>query len=215
MTTTEKDLQRHPDWGARIVLALITALLLAIAVLLGITVLPRWWAHRIGAVADGSITTGVLAGVTCGAVFTAIPLLLLRRVFGRRRTWTARLVWLLVAAIVAVPNLITLMIVIGSGNAAHAGERTMDVDAPGFRGATLVGAVAAAVFVVVLWMMLFGRRRRQRELAALRSEREARLQAEREEQAAQKVAQKAASDQPVDNPAHGRALGQPVDNENG
>jgi hypothetical protein len=59
--------------------------------------------------------------------------------------------------------LMTLTIVLGASNAAHAGERVLDVDAPGFRGASLVGAiVAAALFALVLFLRIRRRLRGRR-----------------------------------------------------
>jgi hypothetical protein len=40
--------------------------------------------------------------------------------------------------------------VAGNSKAAHAGERIMDVDAPGFRVATAIGAISAAVVALLL-----------------------------------------------------------------
>ena len=47
------------------------------------------------------------------------------------------------AVLLAIPNLLTLGIVLGVGNAAHAGDRILDVEAPAFRGASLAGALIA------------------------------------------------------------------------
>ena len=52
------------------------------------------------------------------------------------------------------PNLLTLGIAIGSGHAAHAGERTLDVDAPGFRGASLAGVIGGAFAVAAVKYLL-------------------------------------------------------------
>ncbi len=62
---------------------------------------------------------------------------------------------------IAIPNLMTLSIVLGNNNAAHAGERILDVDAPAFRGASLVGAIAA-VAILLIAVALIGRRRWRR-----------------------------------------------------
>jgi hypothetical protein len=167
------------NWGTKIVLVLITLVMLALAGLLAVTWLPRWWAHRVGAVVDGTISAGVFAGLTCGVVFTALPLLMLRRVFGRHGSVASRVVWLVAALLVAGPNLTTLAIVLGNGNAAHAAERTLDVEAPAFRGATLVGAVIGAVLAIAWWGLLAGRRRRRRRVAELEAELERRDQQER------------------------------------
>jgi hypothetical protein len=72
--------------------------------------------------------------------------------------------------VLAAPNLLTLSVVLGAGNAAHAGERTFDVEAPGFRGSSLVGAVAAVLAVVMLALLLRSRRRSREDAYALRAE---------------------------------------------
>ncbi|MBK7621222.1 MAG: permease [Kineosporiaceae bacterium] len=169
--------QRERDWSTRIVLVLVTVVLLALAGLLAVTWLPSWWAHRVGDVADGTMSSATFAGLTCGFVFTAIPLLLLRRVFARHGGLGLRMVWLMLAVVFAAPNLITLGIVLGNGNSAHAAERTFDVEAPGFRNATAIGAAVAVVFVVMLWALLASRRRRSRQL----HERDAELKALRQQ----------------------------------
>lgn len=130
--------------------------LLAI-VLIGIflaALLPRWWAQQIGQLIDGRITYGSLFGVLVGFVCSIVPLLLLFfAVRARRRGW---LLWVLLIGTLATafPNLMTLWIVWGTGNSAHAGERVLDVDGPGFRGGSLVGAVLGALlFLVAAWAL--------------------------------------------------------------
>jgi hypothetical protein len=52
--------------------------------------------------------------------------------------------------------------VLGRGNAAHAGDRILDVEAPAFRGGTLGGVVLAGALVgLVGW--LFASRGRARD----------------------------------------------------
>ena len=67
-----------------------------------------------------------------------------------------------VALILATPNLMTLGIVLGSGNAAHAGERTLDTRAPAFRGATLAGALLAAALTGFIAYLVVSRNRARR-----------------------------------------------------
>lgn len=134
-------------------------LLVVAVVAIGSAFLPRWWAQKIGDQVDGSMARGIVFGLFYGFVFTILPLGLLRWLFRRRRSWTT-IGWGLAGAIVlATPNLITLAIVVGTGNAAHAGERTLDVRAPGFRYSTLVAAVGAAVFLLAIEYLLLARRR--------------------------------------------------------
>jgi hypothetical protein len=69
--------------------------------------------------------------------------------------------------LLAAPNLLTLGIVLGNGNGAHAGDRILDVEAPAFRGATLAGALIAAGCLAAAWYLLFSRRRAWRRAERL------------------------------------------------
>lgn len=160
-------------------------LLIGVGVLVGIVLLyyiggatvPRWWAHRIGDQVDGSGTAGVALGLFYGFVFTFLPLMVLTFALVRRRSWRARAWLIALAVLLALPNLFTLGIVLGTGSAAHAGERTLDVEAPYFRGATLVGAVIGALAVVGLRYLMLSRRRAKEREARLRGELRARDEA--------------------------------------
>ena len=80
-------------------------------------------------------------------------------------------VWLVAAAVVlAIPNLMTLGIVFGTRSAAHAGERILDVEGPGFRGGSLIGAVLGVAFVGVIVYLVTSRRASRRRAARLRDE---------------------------------------------
>ena len=57
----------------------------------------------------------------------------------------------------------TLSIVVGRGNAAHAGDRILDVEAPAFRGGTLAGAIVAGLLVVFIAYLLVSRDRTEGE----------------------------------------------------
>lgn len=136
---------------------------LTVIVLLGLGVaalfvasafLPRWWSHRVADQANGSFSSGIGLGLFYGFTFTFLALAVLW--FGLRRTssWKGRLILLAVALLVASPNLLTLGVVLGNGGAAHASERTLDVEAPGFRAGSLAGACVAAGILVaaaLLW----------------------------------------------------------------
>jgi hypothetical protein len=173
--TPEKPVTELPEVG---VPAWATRGLIVLTILIGLIVvglalaafLPRWWAHRIGRVADGSLTAGIAAGLTIGFVFTVAALLALREAVRRGRSWPARGWFLALAVLLAVPNLITLGIVMGSGSAAQTGQQTLDVDGPGFRGATLVGCIIGAIAMALVWIMLADRRHQQTEIARLRAE---------------------------------------------
>jgi hypothetical protein len=142
------------DWKRKL---LVTALAVGAVLVLGLiasATIPRWWAQRIGDIVDGSIVTGTLVGLFYGFVFTLLPLLVLGAVFRWRRTWRALVMAAAFAVLLAIPNLLTLGIVLGAGNAAHAGDRILDVEAPAFRGASLAGALLAAGLVLFVGYLL-------------------------------------------------------------
>jgi MFS family permease len=150
-------------------IALVSAILIA-AFFIGAAFLPRWWAQRIGDQVQGSIASGVGIGLFYGFAFTVLPLLVLWFGFRRRRSWQTWLAFLGVATLLALPNLLTLGIVVGSGNAAHAGERTLDVEAPSFRTSSLIGGIAAVALLATVAYLLRSRRRAREAGERLRAE---------------------------------------------
>jgi len=105
-------------------------------------------------------------------VFTLVPLVVARQAI-RKVSLRLRVLLLAAALIAAAPNLMTLSIVVGNGNAARAGERILDVEAPGFRAGSAWGAVLAAVVALGLFGAGWKWRRDRRQLKSLRSERRA------------------------------------------
>lgn len=162
-----------PVWAKKTIwVAVIIAALVAVYFILA-AFLPRWWSQRMGARASGSFSTSIMWGLMYGVVGTAVPLLLFYFAWRSRRRKHARL-WvtgsLILGIVIAIPNLLTLTVVLGTSNAAHAGERTMDVDAPGFRGASLWGAIIGVlVFAAVLFLQRRYRKRGE-ELTKLRND---------------------------------------------
>jgi hypothetical protein len=155
--TPDASVRRRPLW-----LTLFGVAAVVLLVVFASAFLPRWWSHRVGDRVNESFTRGTLLGLVLGFVFTLVPLLVAWLGIRRLHSWRARAVVVLLAAVLAAPNLLTLSIVVGTGNAAHAGDRTLDVEAPGFRGATLVGALAAAALIAWPIYALRSRRRRRR-----------------------------------------------------
>lgn len=144
---------------------------------------PRWWAQRIGNVIDGRLTYGTFVGVVVGLLFTAVPLAVLWAGWRWRKGWRDGgwkrfAVFVVVAALLATPNLATLGIVFGTRSAAHAGERILDVDGPGFRGGSLVGAVLGALAVGGVMWLAGSRRRNKRRAGEYRRQLDARPPAE-------------------------------------
>jgi signal transduction histidine kinase len=162
-------------WVNRAVLALVLVALAYIAYALSAAFFPRWWAQRVGDQAGGELSAGTLWGLFYGFVFTFIPLLVLAQMRRRFFNWTWRFIVLAVAVVLATPNWLTLAVVLGNSKAAHAGERIFDVEAPGFRNASAIGAVTGLVVTLALVgasIRLSGRRREVKELKGRLSERE-------------------------------------------
>jgi len=156
-----------------------TAIVVAVVLVggwIGAAFVPRWWSQRVADQVEGSILSGSSLGVFYGFVFTFLPLLVVAWAIRKRRSWKAWLAFAALAIVLALPNLFTLGIVLGSGNAAHAGERTLDVEAPGFRSGTAVGAILAVLVFGVLWWLLRSRRSAHRELERMRAEAQARAE---------------------------------------
>ncbi len=165
-------LPSHADerQGPRPLTAIVAVVLGLIVVLAASAFLPRWWSHRVADQANGSFTSGIGLGLFYGFSFTLVALIVLWVGLRRIRSWKGRLLLLGVALLIASPNLLTLGIVLGPGGAAHAGERTLDVDAPGFRASSLIGVLTAVLVVLVIGMMLRSRRRSKNDADALRRE---------------------------------------------
>ncbi len=119
--------------------------------------LPRWWAFQVGDTVDGSTARGVLLGLACGAAFTALPLYALRYPMRSGIRWSRRLLMAVGVLALALPNLLTLGIELGSDAAALYGRRIFDISAPGFRGASLFGALTALVATLVQRLAVAGR----------------------------------------------------------
>ena len=153
-------------WGIVAAVLLIGAMVLS-------SVLPRWWAQRIGNLVDGRLTFGWVLGLVIGLVGTYAPLLLAMWAYQQRRR-RQLLVGLAVLAVVTVlPNLMTLWVAVGNGNAAHAGDRILDVDGPGFRAGTVAGVVVGAlVFAYVLWQTVQARRGRRERASRRQADRQ-------------------------------------------
>lgn len=159
-------------WVRRIVLAIVIVGVAYIAYLMSAAFFPRWWAQRVADQVNGGVTRGTMWGLFYGFVFTVIPLLLLFQVRRQFFSWTWRGIVALIAIVLAAPNWLTLSVVAGNSNAAHAGERIFDVDAPGFRWATLIGVIAGAVVAIATTALSMRLKRRKAEVERLRGERD-------------------------------------------
>jgi len=161
---------RGRSWKRWLVYTAIAVAVVIVGGWIGAAFIPRWWSQRIGDQVNGSIPAGITLGLVYGFLFAVLPLLVIVWAVRRRRTWKTWLVFFAAAVFLALPNLFTLGIVLGRGNAAHAGDRTLDVEAPGFRGGSLAGAILAALCILAVWWLVRSRRHARHEVDRMRSE---------------------------------------------
>lgn len=152
--------QRWVRWGVMLLVAVVVGFILYKA---AASFLPRWWAQRVADQVNGGFTAGTLWGLFYGFAFTFVPLVLFFQIRRKFLNWKAKVVVAIIALALAAPNWLTLGVVASNSKAAHAGERIFDVDAPGFRWATLIGVGVGALMAVLLsgTSMLMSHRRRQ------------------------------------------------------
>lgn len=167
------EVEPRANWGRRAIWAGVVLVIVLLGGLIASATVPRWWAQRVGDQVNGSITQGTLLGLFYGFVFTLLPIAVLVLILRWRSTWRWVLFAVALAAILALPNLMTLGIVLGRGNAAHAGDRILDVEAPAFRGGTLAGAVLAGLLVGFVMYLLVSRGRAWSSERRAREEQEA------------------------------------------
>ena len=160
-------------WLKRVIMfAILGAALISVYFILA-AFLPRWWAQRIGELSDRGFARGITWGLLFGGLCTLVPLLLVLPAilfWHKRGGRVIAGIAALLAVLFALPNLMTLSVVLGGNSAAHAGERIMDVEAPGFRGASLIGAIIAALVFVGVVVLTNQYRRRGRQLAKARAQ---------------------------------------------
>lgn len=156
--------QRWVRRGVMIFVAIAAAFILNKA---AASFLPRWWAQHVADQVGGSFTAGTMWGLFYGFVFTFIPILLIFQIRRRFLNWKAKVVLAVVAVALAAPNWMTLWVVTGDSNAAHAAERTFDVDVTGFRWATVIGVGMGGLLSILLssmGMRMSHRRKQVKEL---------------------------------------------------
>ncbi|MFT4397293.1 hypothetical protein ACLTEW_20385 [Gordonia lacunae] len=154
----------------KVVIGLVIAALLVVTYFILEAFLPRWWAGQIGRRVEGSFSRGIGTGLVLGIVCTFLPVLFFTLAFVNRSRMknVPTIMFAVLGVIVAIPNLLTLTVVAGGGNGAHAGERIFDVDAPGFRAATAWGVVIGIVLAVGVGYFIWRYRRRGRQLREIK-----------------------------------------------
>ena len=71
----EREPLHRRSWVRRTRNGVVVAVLIAVAVLISLAFVPRWWSHRIGDQVHGNIGAGIGLGLLYGFAFTFLPLL--------------------------------------------------------------------------------------------------------------------------------------------
>ncbi|MFT4125602.1 MAG: hypothetical protein QM662_05160 [Gordonia sp. (in: high G+C Gram-positive bacteria)] len=160
--------ERLRHWGRMAIFALIGVVAAVIVYFILAAAVPREWAEFIRGRTGGSLLSGSFYGVVLGLVCTAVPLIAwgFGILYRKRLKNIPSLVLAAIGVVVAIPNLLTLGVVLGTGNGAHAGQRIFDVEAPGFRAGSAWGAIVGAVLAVGIAYFVWRYRRRGKRLRA-------------------------------------------------
>ncbi|MET3369832.1 UNVERIFIED_CONTAM: heme exporter protein D [Jeotgalibacillus campisalis] len=169
--------RKKRNWGVKTILILVAVLVAVAAYFILGAVLPRWWSDVIAGQIRRDLGASVLVGMFYGSVFTFVPLLVAWQATRKAVSWPWKIALVLVAVAIATPNLLTAGIAFGSTESAHAGQRTLSMDAGFFTTWTAISAVAAVVVfiaVTILWALW---RRRGKQMKVLRQAENQRVRA--------------------------------------
>ena len=154
-------------WARRVLFGLLAAVALVIFFQVLSAYAPRSWSARVGRLVDGQMAIGIAWGLFYGIVFSFLGVLVAAQARRPKVALAFKPVVVLVGALMALPNWLTLWVVLGTTASAHAGERILDVQAPGFRWATLIGVIIGVGSALALELVLYRSRRRKQELSEL------------------------------------------------
>lgn len=169
--------QKKRNWGVKIILILVAVLVAVAAYFILGAVLPRWWSDVIAGQIRRDLGASVLVGMFYGFVFTFVPLLVAWQATRKAVSWPWKIAIVLVAVAIATPNLLTAGIAFGSTESAHAGQRTLSVDAGFFTTWTAISAVAAVVVFIAVTILRALWRRRGKQMKELRQAENQRVKA--------------------------------------
>lgn len=161
---------RPVNWTAWLIISVVVLALGAGIMFFVANVLPVWWANLIGNQVDKNLASGVLLGLFYGSVFTFFPLLLIWQIRRPRISWPWKGVLVVVAVLLAVPNLITLGIHLGTNAAAHNAQRILGTEATWFGTWTAYGAILGGLaFLALIWGVAVYKRK-DRQIRQLRTD---------------------------------------------
>src|SRR5690625_1790868 len=126
-----------PAWLRRVTVALGVLVVLVLLGVVGSIVLPGWWAGVVTGWVQGITSAGILAGLVCGVVFTALPVGIIWFAVRAKWPWRTRLIVAAAAAVLALPYVLTLVIDLGSTSSAFDARLVMVQCTPAMLAATM------------------------------------------------------------------------------
>ncbi len=192
-----------PSWLRNAAVWVGVGLALAVLVVLGVALLPGWWASTIGGWVRGVEDRGALLGVVIGATFTLLPLAvgLVALRSGLSSRWRVGLI--VTALLLLLPNVLTIAVALGSSDA----RSVIAIEAPSFRGATGVGIGLTVVVLLAVVVIRWWSRRTRRTVEGARE----RAVVVGRERAAERAAAEGTTAS-MDDPAEGQGLTRSGDN---
>lgn len=163
-----------PAWLRNAAVWVGAGLALVVLVVLGVAVLPGWWASLVGGWVKGVSGRGIPIGLGVGALFTLLPLGVGALAFRRGLRSKVRIALVVIALLLLLPNVLTTAIALGSGDA----RSMLTIAAPGFRGATWVG-IGIVVLALVAGIVVRRRARHTSRKIEAAEEKAARVSRER------------------------------------
>jgi hypothetical protein len=198
---TQATARKMVNWPARIILAVVAFLVVVIAYFALAAVLPVWWANVIRHQVQGNLGAGILVGMFYGFVFTFVPLLVAWQATRKAIRWPWKIALVLLAVVLATPNLLTAAIMISNSTAAHNGQRILGTEATWFPLWTQISAVAAVAIFVVGLLLWSNWRQRGKKVKAFKKADAERALASKAGEAEARDTNRAAD---ADGPAHAR-----------
>lgn len=128
----------------------------------------RAWANWLGNRIDGNMVEGTLWGLCLGFFFSLIPLIVARQALRRRLSFVARMVILVIAVVVALPNIATLSIRFGTDKGSEIARNILQTDASGLITGTYIGmgfGVGVFLLLVVWGLIRWNDKRKTRKLS--------------------------------------------------
>lgn len=157
-------------WIRRVVVVLVLAVVAFILWRIFATAVPRSWAQHMARQVDSKMTRGIFWGLFYGFMCSFIPVLVAWQARRHFLNWVWKLVVVVLALVLAAPNLLTLGISLGDNSASDAAWLKLTTDAPGFQWSSLFGAIAGVVLALVVILTGVTMRRRKSQVGQLKGQ---------------------------------------------